>query len=291
MDESDFISTARVAILGLGLMGGSLAMALRGKCAGLLGIDPDPETLSLARRLEIVDWASPQPGELLSQADVVIMAAPVRVILALLEELPDLHPGDAVVIDLGSTKTEIVEAMGALPKRFDPLGGHPMCGKERSNLANAEPGLYRGAPFAFTPLLRTSPRARALAAQLARAVGAYPLWLDPETHDRWVGATSHLPYLIANTLAAVVPLEAAPLVGPGLRSTTRLAPSSQAMMLDILVTNRRNLLANLRCFREHLETLEGYLAGDDERCLGELLSQGARNYEELVGDVGAEGGE
>lgn len=283
MDESDFLTPARVAILGLGLMGGSLAMALRGKCASLLGIDSNPDTLALARRLRIVDQAGSRPEELLPDADVVILATPVRVIMDLLAELPSLHSGQAVVIDLGSTKMSIMQAMASLPDRFDPVGGHPMCGKERSSLANAEAGLFRGAPFAFTPLPRTTPHGRSLATQLARALGAEPLWLDPETHDRWVGATSHLPYLIANVLAAVVPVEAAPMVGTGLRSTTRLAPSPLNVMQDILMTNRENVLAGVRRFQERMDRLEKHLAAGDEQGLSELLAQGALNYEKLIG--------
>ena len=290
MDESDFLAPARVAILGLGLMGGSLAMALRGKCASLLGIDSDPETLALARRLRIVDRLGSRPEDLLPDADVVILATPVRAIMTLLGELDYLHPGKAVVIDLGSTKLGIVQAMAALPDRFDPVGGHPMCGKERSSLANAEAGLFRGAPFAFTPLPRTTPRGRGLAMQLAYALGAEPLWLDPETHDRWVGSTSHLPYLIANILAAVVPVEAAPMAGTGLRSTTRLAPSPLNVIQDILMTNRENVLAAVRRFQARLDSVEKCLADADEHGLAELLSQGALNYESLI-DYRRRGGE
>lgn len=281
MDEADFTGV-RVAILGLGLMGGSLAMALHGKCATLLGIDPHPETLALAREWGVVDEAAAQPGESLACADLVLLATPVRTIIGLLEKLPALHPGSPVVIDLGSTKAQIVEAMGRLPARFDPLGGHPMCGKERVSLANAEAGLYQGAPFALTPLARTSLRARALAEQLVRAVGAQPLWLDPVIHDRWVGATSHLPYLVANALAAVTPPEARPLVGPGLRSTVRLAPSPWVMMGDILATNRENVLAGLRGMRERLGEIETLLERGDYDGLQHSLAEGARNYAALM---------
>jgi prephenate dehydrogenase len=220
---------------------------------------------------------------------VVILATPVRAIMALLGELGSLHPGKAVVIDLGSTKLGIMQAMAALPDRFDPVGGHPMCGKERSSLANAEAGLFRGTPFAFTPLPRTTSRGRGLAEQLARTLGAEPLWLDPETHDRWVGSTSHLPYLVANVLAAVVPVEAAPMAGTGLRSTTRLAPSPLNVMQDILMTNRENVLAAVRGFQVRLESVEKRLAEADEQGLTELLSQGALNYEKLIRSRGGGG--
>jgi prephenate dehydrogenase len=154
--RSDLLSSTRVAIMGLGLMGGSLALALRGRCAELLGIDPDPDALALALELGAADRVSANPAELLPEADVIILAAPVLAILSLLQALPDLHPGSPIVLDLGSTKREIVQAMEALPVRFDPLGAHPMCGKETNTLRSAEASLFAGRPFAFTPLARTS---------------------------------------------------------------------------------------------------------------------------------------
>ncbi len=282
MAQPDFLSNSRVAILGLGLMGGSLALKLRGRCAQLLGCDTDPTTLALARQQNLVDQLSDKPGDILPLSDLVILATPVRAILSLLDDLPDLHPGSAAVLDLGSTKVQIIERMQALPSRFDPLGGHPMCGKERGGLENADPNLYQSAPFALTPLPRTSLRLRRLAEQLVRLVGARPLWLEAETHDRWVAATSHVPYLVANALAAITPVETRPLVGPGLRSSTRLAPSGWSMMRDILETNRPNILAGLQRFRQQIEDLENRLETGDLATVEQLTAQGARNYEALV---------
>lgn len=283
MAGSEGLISCRVAILGLGLMGGSLAMALRGKCAELLGIDPDPAALELALRWKTVDRVSAKPGMLLREADLIVLAAPVGAILSMLAELPGLHPGEAMVIDLGSTKVEIVEKMAGLPERFDPLGGHPMCGKERGGLINADPLIFNNAPFALTALPRSTRRVKETAEQLSRAVGALPIWLDPQTHDRWVASTSHLPYLVANSLAAVVPQEARPLVGPGLRSTTRLAPSPRSMMEDVLATNRLNVLAGLKRFRGRIEELEQMLEAGEPSDLDKFLAEGALNYERLVG--------
>lgn len=282
MDEPGFLSSIRVAILGLGLMGGSMAMALRGRCAGLLGVDPDPETLRLARKLQVVDLVSPDPHQLLLQADLIVLAAPVRAILSLIAALPDLHPGPAIVIDLGSTKTQICQALAQLPERFEAAGGHPMCGKEILSLANADPKIYQGATFAFTPLVRTTERARLVANELAQLLGSRPLWLNPETHDRWVAATSHLPYLVANALAGATPIGAGILAGPGYRSTTRLATTPTSMMLDILATNRINLLESLQRFREGIRDLEQSLASEDFEQLKELLDHNADLQREVI---------
>lgn len=279
-DDPDFFA-GRLAILGLGLMGGSLALALQGKCAALLGIDPDPRTVELAQQQHIVDLAAVEPADLLPQADIIVLAAPVNAIIDLLQDLPQLHRGSPIVIDLGSTKVKIMQTMQLLPERFDPLGGHPMCGKEVSGLANADARLFQGAPFAFTASPRTTRHARQFAEWLAASIGACPLWIDAATHDRWVSATSHLPYLAANALAYVTPVETAPLAGPGFRSTTRLAISPPALMMDVLMTNQPAVLASLRSFREHLERIERLLAQGEFDALENLLEEGARRKQTL----------
>jgi prephenate dehydrogenase len=149
-------------------------------------------------------------------------------------------------------------------------------------LESADALIYRGATFAFTPLGRSSPRARIFAEALASAVGAAPLWIDPATHDRWVAATSHLPYLLANALAGVTPAEATPLIGPGFRSTSRLAPSSLSVMLDILRTNRQPVLEALQRFQTQVEAIEKSLAEGDFPELSHLLADGDRRYQSLV---------
>lgn len=280
--EPDFFASARVAILGLGLMGGSLAMALRGHCKELLGVDPNPATLSLAKRLSLCHRLAGEPAELLPEADFIILAAPVSGILTLLAQLPEYTTRPAIVMDLGSTKAKIVQAMAKLPGYFDPIGAHPMCGKERSSLVEAEACLYQNAPFALTPLPRTGNHARAAAEQLIRMVGAHPVWINEWTHDRWVAATSHTPYLIANALAAATPLDAAAMVGPGYRSTTRVASSPASVMLDILLTNRENVLESLAGFRSQIDNLESLLRDEKRQELQSSLDSNAAHQQRLL---------
>lgn len=280
MNEPGFrgLAERRVAILGLGLMGGSLALALRGRCANLLGYDRDPQIVRLAVQRQAVDRASAELNEILPEADMIVLAAPVLANLGLLEQLSECHPGPAVVMDLGSTKTQILQAMAHLPERFDPLGGHPMCGTEKASLLHAEADLYRGAVFALAPLPRTSDHARRLALEMLGAIGAQPLWLEAEAHDRWVAATSHLPYLAANALAISTPVEAAALAGAGFASTSRLAGSYAPMMLDVLQTNRENILLALRRFCKHLDEFEALLEDEDYPALASLLQKCAEQH-------------
>ncbi len=279
------LAETRIAILGLGLMGGSLALALRGHCRALFGADPDPEAVNLARRDRVVDAASTQAGEILPEADLVILAAPVRAIIATIEQLPELHPGSPMVMDLGSTKRSICQALAELPARFDPIGGHPMCGKETPGLVYADPSIFQGAAFILTSLERTSPQAQYLAEHIVRAIKSRPVWLDAHTHDRWVAATSHLPYVLSVSLALATPGEAAPLVGPGFRGVSRLAASSAAMMSDALSTNGDNLLLALAHLRAELDGIENILREGDASALDGLLHSAAAARARLIGDM------
>ena len=272
------LSDCKVAIWGIGLMGGSLAMALQGKTAALYGIDPDPQTCSQAEQFHLFDRVSTDPAELLPEADLIVLAAPLGILPALLEELPAYHPGPAVVIDLGSTKTAILKVMELLPERFAPLGGHPMCGKEVRTLSHACATLYQGASFALLPLPRTPAPAADLALQLVKAVGSHPVWLDPSTHDRWAASISALPYLVASGLAGITPLEAAPLVGPGFISTTRLADESIEMMMDILSNNSANVLDSLKAFCAQINQIEQDLEAGNFSSLHSRFQTGADRH-------------
>ncbi len=185
------LSAARLTVVGLGLMGGSLARALRGRCAHLVGVDQHAATLELAQRARAVDRATPRLAEAIEDSDLLILAVPVRAILAILARLGRDLPCPRFVLDLGSTKAQIVAAMELLPSPAEPLGGHPLCGKETSGFAASDGALFRGQRFVLTPLARTTPAALALAQELVDALQARPLIMDAQQHDRLVAVTSH----------------------------------------------------------------------------------------------------
>ena len=283
MSEPDFnLGESKIAILGLGLMGGSLALGLRGKCAAIYGIDPQPATLELALSQHIVDYAESDPAKILPEADLVVLSAPVPAILTLLDQLPLLMPNPCIVMDLGSTKRLIVEAMARLPERFDPIGAHPICGKEKLSLANAERTLYYAAPFLLTPLERTSARAFSAATQVIEAVGAKARIVDALQHDQILASTSHLPFLLSSALAQATPKEAASLVGPGFKSVSRLAGTPSSMMMGVLQTNRANTLNALQIFRRALNEIESLLQTEDYTQLELLLNQTRTSYQSLT---------
>lgn len=277
----------RIALLGLGLMGGSFALAARraGLAVELVGYDADKATLAEAVVTGVIEQGASDACDAASGADLVVLAAPVRAILTLLDEVaPVLKPG-ALVLDLGSTKQAIVAAMDRLPATVRAVGGHPMAGKEVAGLRHAEADLFIGATFAFCAGARTDETARAQVEHLATALGARPLWLDPAGHDALVAMVSHLPYLLSvalvrTALAADDP-RAWQLAASGFRDTSRLAASDERMMLDILRTNVSALRRALAAARAELDALDAALAAGDEGALRALLGPAAEQRRRL----------
>ena len=274
------LSQARVCIVGLGLMGGSLGLALRAgrACRTVIGADSNAEVCQQAVALGIVDTALHDAAAAARQADIVVLAAPVRAIISLVGALgPLLSPG-SVLMDLGSTKAAIVQAMDRLPEYVQVVGGHPMCGKERAGITAADAGLFQGAVFCLTPLPRTSPATESLAGELVRAIGAHPLVIESERHDRLVAAVSHLPYLVSSALVTAARKTASDdtltwrLAASGFRDTSRLAGSDVAMMLDVLLTNRQDVSSLARDAADTLTALASAIECGDEEKLRSVLS-------------------
>lgn len=260
-------------------MGGSLALALQraGWASRVNGVSRSRDTLAAAQAAGAIDCGTTGLAEGLADADVVVLATPVRTLLGQLQEVGRRARQGTIVLDLGSTKMAVCTAMSELPEGLQPVGGHPMCGKEVGGFAAAEAGLYEGKTFVLCPLSRTSPEALETARGLAHAVGSEVRVLDPEEHDRAVAAISHLPYLAAAGLIAAVSAGNDPLAwalaASGFRDTTRIAASDTQMMLDILMTNREAILQWLDGYAEQMSTLRAELAASDETGLRERLAK------------------
>jgi prephenate dehydrogenase len=278
----------RVTVVGLGLMGASLCMDLshNGLCREVRGVARRMRVVLDAFFSGAVDLATNDLHTGVLGADLVILATPVWSIVDMLEELgPYLWPG-AVIMDMGSTKAEICAAMDKLPAGIQPVGGHPMTGKETSGFGAAELGLYVDATWVLSPLERTDPGALALAEELALAVGARPVIIEPRRHDRLVAGISHLPYLVASALVDAVAAVGAedPLVwelaAGGFRDTSRVAASDTQMFLDILSTNRAAVLEQVDRFAAELGEIRALLGEANESGLREKLERSKTVREE-----------
>jgi prephenate dehydrogenase len=270
-------------------MGASLALALkqRSLCRRVVGLVRRNEAARQAQEGDAVDWATVSPAEALVEADVIIFSTPVRTIIRQLAEWGSLFKAGAIITDMGSTKQNIIEAMAQLPPGVQPLGSHPMCGKEQAGFEAADAALYAGAPWILTPLERTSPAATQLIHDLAVAIGAKPRVLPAERHDQLVAAISHLPYALATTLVLTVQQMADndpavwQVAASGFRDTSRLAASDVTMMLDILLTNRAAVGQLLAQTQDQLAQFAIALENKDESRLRALLEAAAQQRREL----------
>ena len=283
-----------LAIVGMGLMGGSLALAMRAHADHITGIDHDERARCYALERGMVDSATDDLYEGVNRTDVVVLAAPVRVIVEMLQmRIGSYLRSNTLVIDIGSTKQDIVDAMANLPIGVNAVGGHPMTGKENGGIEESDESLYRNRPFVLCPSRRTTPAARLHALSFVETLGALPIEMDAERHDQIVAGISHLPYLLSATLVATIANQAQDdaayweLAAGGFRDTSRLAASDVTMMGDILSTNTKAVATLLAQFRMQLAMLETMLiAGDDHR-LSESLQpirqarkEWTQNYEQ-----------
>ncbi|HEY3397308.1 MAG TPA: prephenate dehydrogenase/arogenate dehydrogenase family protein [Armatimonadota bacterium] len=268
----------RVAIIGIGLIGGSFALAARraGWAREIIGVARSAETRRLALAAGVADEVTADPAAAVRGADLVYLATPVDTIVSLLGSLgPHLAPG-ALVTDAGSAKAGIVAAAAALPPSVRFVGGHPMAGSEQAGLAWASPDLFAGAHYFLTPTAATDPAALAQLQELVPALGAVPVLVDPAEHDRRVALTSHLPHLLAWALCRAAsegdsPERLAPFTAGAWRDTTRIAASSPELWAEILLANRKAVQEAAgrweQCLDELLTALE---AGDREALVAAL---------------------
>lgn len=269
----------QVTIIGVGLMGGSLGLALRRRSLArrVVGVDKNPENLRLARESGAVHEASFDAAEAVSGSELVILATPVGETLAVLTRLKaHLSPG-TVVTDVGSTKAVVcTRAAEIMPPKAWFVGGHPMAGSEYTGMAGADPYLFENAFYIITPLPDTPPPALERVRSLAAGVGAKIVEMTPAEHDRAVAAVSHLPHLVAvalvNTLVDLPGGEGfLPLGAGGFRDTTRVAASNPPMWRDIFLSNTKAVSEVLAVFRRELDQLEEVIKkGEGEKILGLL---------------------
>ncbi len=276
----------RIAILGTGLIGGSFGLALRKHVpeARVIGWDR-PEVLRQASTIGAIQEQNEDLPAAVRDADLVYLALPIGVTLDLLPTIARFVEAQALVTDACSTKTVLCRSAAAHfsgTARF--LGGHPMAGREVSGIANADAELFRGAKYALIGSEGDSdPRVVKLAA-LLRQVGAVPVWLDAESHDRAVAYVSHLPQLLAVALGAALqqttsqgesPLA---LAGPGLRDALRLAGSPYPLWRDICLTNREEISRALESIIHQLDHLRTHL---QDRALEDAFLSANELYKKL----------
>jgi prephenate dehydrogenase len=259
-----------VAIVGVGLIGGSIGLALRARSlAGrVVGIGRNPEGLAEALRLGAIDAAATDLAEGVAGADVVVVCTPVPLIAEAVRAAAGHGPAHLLVTDAGSTKRTIVEAVERDPRACGAfVGGHPIAGSERKGASFADGNLFEGRACVVTPTPRTPPDRLARARDFWASLGCRVVALDPIAHDEALALTSHLPHVVAACLAATVPEEILGLAAGAYRDGTRVAGSDAALWSGIFLENQGPLLRALDRYEGRLAALRTRLEAGDEAAL------------------------
>jgi prephenate dehydrogenase len=255
----------QLGVIGCGLMGGSFALALKraGLVKRVIGYSKSPSTTENARRLGIIDQVAESALLAVSGSDLVLIAVPVSATEATFKAIRHLVEPGVLVMDVGSTKRDVVDAARRVLKErigsFVPA--HPIAGKEVSGIAHADAQLYAGRQVILTPLPKTAPELVQKATDTWAAIGSQVLRMTPENHDAAFAAVSHLPHLLAFAFFNAVSRQPAgrdylTLGGPGFRDFTRIAASNPQVWRDILMANREEILKQMQRFRHALDALE-----------------------------------
>jgi prephenate dehydrogenase len=273
VDGADFtLSDKTVAILGLGLIGGSAGLALRGKAARVFGWNPRSAARALERKA--VDEAAQTARACVSSADLVLLCCPLPATLSLLGEISPVLPAHCVVTDVGSVKSSIVTAADRfLPGRF--IGGHPMAGSAESGIEAARADLFQGAPWLLTPTPSTDPDALQHVEGLVSAMGAIPRNCEASDHDRYAAAISHLPHWLAvglaQTASDLIPEEWQSIAAGSFRDGTRVAASDTDLWTEVFTQNREPVLRALDQFESWSRSLRAALEAGDEANVKRIL--------------------
>jgi prephenate dehydrogenase len=283
----------QVAIIGVGLIGGSLGMILRRKSLAdhVVGVGRRIENLKTAVELGAIDRYVAGPKDGVRGADLVVLATPVDTYERHLTEWAHCLTAGAIVSDVGSVKGTLVErAEAAMPTGVHFVGAHPIAGKEKTGVAAGSDQLFKGARCILTPTKKTHPQALEQIRQLWEATGAILLTMDPHVHDQILGAVSHLPHVAAFALMNALvdlrdrhmpSLDLAGHSGGGLRDTTRIAASSSEMWRDIFLWNRDNVVSFIDEYQRALEHLKQLIKAGDAVGIEKAIERAKREREKL----------
>jgi len=255
----------QITIVGLGLIGGSLGMAIRRKrlAQRVVGLSRTAATLRQAKRLGAIDAGTTDAQRAVQGADLVILAGPVDTLVPQAKRLAKWMPAGSVLTDVGSTKGEIVKALeGTLPRRIPFVGAHPLAGSEQRGIGAARRDLFDGSVCVVTATGRTDRQALRRVASLWRGLARRVVVLTPDVHDHYLAAVSHLPHLLAFCLADITDSRALAIAPRSFLEATRVAKSDPDLWDDILLSNRREVVKALRrlgdrCCRVQSLLLEG----------------------------------
>ncbi len=273
-----------VAIVGTGLIGGSIGLAVRrgGLAKTVVGIGRRQASLRIARRVGAVTNTTVDLARGVAEAELVIVCTPVGLVVEHVRDVIQHCPHGTLITDVGSTKQTIVAALDeGLPRECRFLGGHPLAGSEKAGAAHAKADLFDGRLAILTPTRNTRAEDFDLLEAFWEGLGSVVVQMSAEEHDRALAVTSHLPHVASAALAAAVPESYFRFSGTGILDTTRLAAGDPELWRQILTLNRRHVLSALEMYGGQLAALHAAIRDDDQAALKRLLGQAKKNRDAL----------
>jgi len=270
----------KTVIIGTGLIGGSLGLALKKGhlVSQITGLSRHKRNAGLAKKAGAVDYASTSLG-VVKDADLVILATPVEAIIEIALKIAKEIKKDCVVIDVGSTKEEIVSRVSRVIPNF--IGCHPLSGSERRGVINLKADIFRNSICIVTPTAKTNKKVLNKVIFLWRSLGSKVVILSPKEHDRILSFTSHLPHAVVFSLMSCIPMEFLGLSSGGLRDSTRISASDASLWSEVFLSNRRNLLTSLSAFQAKLAVLKLAIERRNKKFLINILAAANKKREKL----------
>ncbi|MFH2138807.1 MAG: prephenate dehydrogenase [Candidatus Omnitrophota bacterium] len=274
----------KTVIVGSGLIGGSIGMVLKKKKLSrcVVGVTRHSKSLENAIEKQAIDYGTMDVEEAVLGADLVILATPVRVIEKTILKIKNKLAKGAIVIDVGSTKKEIVDtAQKHLPVNVNFIGTHPMAGSEKLGVVNADIALFKNAICFISKTKRTNKNALSRVKKLWESLGARIVLVDPSDHDRIVAQISHLPHIIAAALVDSTNKVYLKYAASGFKDTTRIASGGPEMWRDISFSNRQAILESIRFFEKELQYMKKALAANNESAFTQLLVKAKKKRDSI----------
>ena len=270
----------KVAIIGTGLIGGSIALRIKERKLAneVVGVSRHKENVSLALKMKAIDKGSVDL-EIIKGADLLIIATPVDTIIVLKDEILKYLNKECIITDVGSTKEEIVRKLEKVFPNY--VGSHPLAGSEKRGVVNASPSIFDGSLCILTPTKRTNSFAFKIIKNFWEKLGAKTIILTPRVHDEALSFVSHLPHVVAFSLINTVPKRLLKFSSGGLRDTTRIAASDTTLWKDILLSNSKNLLGAIKSFEVNLAKIKTAIKKNDVQSLEKILLQSKNTRKNL----------
>lgn len=287
MKNNRNIKFQKITIYGIGLIGGSFALALKKKklCDYIVGFGRNEKNLRRAKNKKIIDSYELDPVAACRESDLVLFATPVGVFLELADRIKKSLKSGAIITDVGSVKGKLVyDIEEILPENVYFVAGHPIAGSDQSGIDAASAEIFKNAKCIITPTDKTNKNAMNSVISIWKTLGSVVKIIDPYEHDEIYGAISHLPHLIAyNLVNTIAEINSSYFLfsGQGFKDTTRIASSHQELWRDICLLNRHNLLKYIKVFNKNLDKINRYLKTLDANSLGKEFANAKKLREKL----------